>query len=157
MSASGARAGEKSGHSVLARKIHIVFAVLLTFLAVCVDHRTQAQSIPNVDTINAHLFYEKSGTFSDNIASPSQFHGWNTPIGEGDAKEPANDILVKIYLSAGNGKETFTKTPLFFECNDRNTGKWLVRRAFRTLLFGNDGRLVKAVWLPDVTLQRVTD
>jgi hypothetical protein len=136
---------------MLVRKFPITLAVLLTWLTCVIPHSTYGQSIPNIDAISAHLFYERSGSFSDNIASPAQFHGWNTIIGEGDAREPANDILIKIYLSAGENKQTFTKVPLIVDVKDRKTGKKIVRRSFQNLLFGYDGKLVKASWLPDVT------
>lgn len=60
-----------------------------------------------IDAIAVQLVYQTSGTLSDDIAPPARFVAWNTVIGEGDAREPANDIVVSVRLSIpqaqGNG------------------------------------------------------
>lgn len=52
--------------------------------------------------IQLRLFYKGSGRLSDDILSRKEefvFH--NTIIGEGDAVEAADDVLISVEMSAG--------------------------------------------------------
>lgn len=51
----------------------------------------QAADLQVID-IKAYLFLEKTGTLSSNIIGRKHFF-FNSIIGEGDAGEPANDVL----------------------------------------------------------------
>ena len=52
-----------------------------------------------IEAIRMQLFYETTGTLSADI-TPTPDSWANTVIGEGAAKEPANDIMVSVVLSS---------------------------------------------------------
>ena len=104
---------------------------------------------PAVADIKAYLIYESSGTLSDNIAPPVKFHGWNTLIGEGDARQPANDVLVMAVVSGPRG--SLVPGPLSLTISDRRTKRILVSRTIDNLLFGANGEVTKGVFVPDAT------
>ena len=78
-----------------------IFLVALAAPAAAADRIT-------VEAIQVRLLYEKTGKLSKDIAPPAEFAGHNTIIGEGDAEEPANDVLVTVVLAApgeANGEQ----------------------------------------------------
>jgi hypothetical protein len=97
--------------------------------------------------IRMHLFYAETGRLSRDISPPNEFAGWNTIIGEGDAEENANDVLVVIELRS-SGEQNFT-TPLYVVARDRR-GRVLGQRRFAGGLTGDNGRAYQALHLPDV-------
>ena len=64
-----------------------------------------------IEHIGAQLLYSGSGTLSRDIAPPATFSGWNTVIGEGDAKGSAADVLVSVTLTTPSD-ELALDTPL---------------------------------------------
>ena len=74
--------------------LSLVFAGL-TALA---PARAAPQPTGTIDKITIQLLYKTTGTFSPDIADPAGFAGWNTIIAGGDAKEPADDLLVQVHL-----------------------------------------------------------
>src|SRR5215472_11413074 len=101
-----------------------------------------------LDSIGVQLFYETTGTLSPNIAPPMEFTAWNTIIAEGDAKEPARDLLVTAHLSVPVD-EANVHVPLTIKVTARD-GKIIVKRTFRSLFF-QGGSTVRAVFVPDAT------
>lgn len=99
-----------------------------------------------ITTIEARFVYEKTGGLSENIAPPSTFHAWNTMIGEGDAKEPANDLVVMVGLKS-EPAEANLSTPLTITMiNDK--GRVLARRKIGSM-FIKDGKAMRALFVPD--------
>ncbi len=106
-----------------------------------------AASPEKIDRITAQLYYEYSGTLSENIAAPAEFALWNTIIGEGDAKEPADDVLVTVFL---RGKaELVGFAPLKIVAKDAK-GKVLGQRNAEPTLADKDGKAAAALMLYDV-------
>lgn len=87
------------------------------------------------------------GTFSEDVTKTKDFHYWNTLIGEGDAKEPANSFLVTIFLR-GKPESFDAKEFVTITITDENPKKFKpgVRR-ISGLLFGETGKLVKAIFV----------
>ena len=94
-----------------------------------------------------HLFYRAGGRLSDDISPPRQFTGWNTLIGEGDAEEPAEDLLVVVQVRSQG--EQFLETPLHLVAHGRG-GRVIAERRFETLLTSGDGATFSPLWLQDV-------
>ena len=70
--------------------------------------------------IEVRFLYERSGTLSDDITAMKDFTAWNTLIGEGSAKESANDILIAVRITAnGEVYDERTLTISAFD-SDRN-------------------------------------
>ena len=102
----------------------------------------------SLQEINIQLFYATTGTLSKNIGSPSQFNAWNTIIGEGDAAEPASDLLVTVRLVAQKD-EANSMVPLNILVKSEN-GKILGQRKIKNL-FLKGGRSIQAVFVPNAT------
>jgi len=105
----------------------------------------------SIESIRAQLFYELSGTLSGNVASPpSNFSGWNTVIGEGEAKEAAQDLLVTVRVK-GNGADGFlTETPLVITARN-GAGKLLGSRSVTGILVPYEGSVATALWINNAT------
>jgi len=98
-----------------------------------------------VTDIRAQFLYERTGTLSVDLTATPDFAIWNTVIGEGSAKEPADDLLVSAVVS-GPGQWTLT-TPLVITVRGEND-KVL---ASRTITNGfADKTFVRAVMAKDV-------
>lgn len=104
-----------------------------------------AQAV-RIDEIRAHVFYNRSGTLSDDIikTKPALF---NIIIGAGDGlKETADSVLIVIALkgppSGFDERETITVT-----VTDEKARKKVVERKFNGFLFDDKGRLVKPIFL----------
>lgn len=107
-----------------------------------------AEVKPKIDAIGIQLFYATTGKLSEDIGPPATFSAHNTIIGEGDAREPATDILVTVRLSIPQ-KQGNSSIPLMVKVTDAK-GKVQATRRFESLFF-NDGRTVQAVFVPDAT------
>lgn len=103
---------------------------------------------PRIDKIEAKLFYQNSATLSDNVAMGSGVNLWNTVIGEGDAQEPANDVLIIVTIAAD--PSSYDDTPLSIEVKG-DDGKVVATRRLKGLLVGDTGKVSRAVYLEDST------
>lgn len=93
------------------------------------------------------LFYLYSGTLSGDIAPPAKFDGWNTVIGEGDAQDAAEDMLVTVRLKGTAEADHFP--PVFIEAKDGH-GKIVGSRKAEPYLTDVNGRTHVALWLHSV-------
>lgn len=125
----------------------------------CLASLTMAQASPPEATlgdIEARLFYKETGRLSDDLLSrrkPFGFH--NTIIGEGDAEEAADDLLIVVTIDSGKwGKpeenQKFIERPVEIVARGKD-GKVLGRRVFPSVLTSSGGTERKALWLNDVT------
>jgi hypothetical protein len=111
----------------------------------------EAQNAQNarLDTLQARLFYERTGEFSANIAPPAKFTAFNANIGAGDARQPANDLLVAVTLKSDKA-DVVVKSPVFLMIRDKKKDKVLVSRKF-DMLFFKDVTLAKSLYVPDAS------
>jgi hypothetical protein len=101
--------------------------------------------------IQARLFYSDTARLSDDLlARKKPFVFWNTIIGEGDAEENADDMLVSVTLRADEGNEQNIDGPVTIEATDEK-GKVLGTRTARNLLTSPRGSTTVGLWLNDVT------
>ena len=109
------------------------FAIAL-FLA----QATTGQGVTLGD-LQVRLFYKETGRLSEDVLSrKTEFVFHNTVIGEGDAEEAADDLLVSAVLSAGKfgrpeDNEKFVESPVVIVARDR-TGKVIGRRSYPNVL-----------------------
>lgn len=131
-------------------KTPVLFVVAAVFLVAGAAARAQTKTNDPVHVkisgIEARFFYEGTGALSDNIAPPATFRAWNSMIGEGDAKQPANDLVVSVALTSDR-VEANVATPLTLTVTRAN-GRVVAKRTFKSLFFKN-GKLVKALFVPD--------
>lgn len=98
--------------------------------------------------VRAHLFYERSGALSEDLLGRDPpFIGWNTPIGSGDAAEPAENLLVVATLE-NPGDEAWLDEKVTLRVTDEMDGE-VKERVFSGLLFGAKSRLYLPLWLDD--------
>ena len=109
-----------------------------------------AADAQQVGRIRAHLVYEETGRLSEDLVARPDFAAWNTIIGSGEAEEPANDVLVMVEVIGTTGGEENIAAPLEIVARGEN-GRVLGRRRLRDLFASEQGRVWKALWLPDST------
>lgn len=107
-----------------------------------------AQPAVTIGDFRMHLFYRHSGLLSEDISPPREFTGWNTVIGEGDAEEPAEDLLVVVPTRVAGGGETFVETPLRIVARGRDNRVIANRNV--ALLSSASGDSYSPVWLQDI-------
>jgi hypothetical protein len=103
-----------------------------------------------IESIRVQLYYELSGTLSANIAPPANFTGWNTVIGEGDAKEAAQDVLVSVQLGSDGSDGFLTDRPLLITARN-GKGKVIGTRSASAILVPYRGTVSTALWLRNAT------
>jgi hypothetical protein len=100
--------------------------------------------------ITVQLFYKTSGTLSkDIIARKPAFSGWNTGVGEGDAEEPAEDLLVNVTVSNPGDDGVFLDEKVELWVTDEG-GDELARREFKGLLVPYKGKVSNPLWMEDI-------
>jgi hypothetical protein len=115
-------------------------------------HRAAYVAPYRLSAIRAKLFYEQSGTFSEDILASSGFALWNVVIGEGDAREPSSSTLVLIEVSGKPGayQPSQKVEVVATRVHKGRKGKSdVTRRLFTTGILGKDGRWVAPLWLYD--------
>lgn len=105
--------------------------------------------------IKAQLFLERSGALSDNLVGANKVLR-NTVIGEGDAGEPAESVLLTLVFSGKKNSVSSNKiardlATLTVRQQARTGERILLKRAFGGFLFGETGRISKAVLLDNAT------
>lgn len=100
--------------------------------------------------ITAQLYYKFSGKLSgDLLARAEPFSGWNTVIGEGDAEEPAEDLLVVVTVASANEQEAFLEDKLQLWVTDAK-GKTIARRDFEGVLVPYQGSVANPLWVNSI-------
>ena len=85
------------------KRIQCVLTYLLLSLP-CFSHAVE------VESVDVYLFYNESGTFSENILEAEEFILWNTVAGGGSAEEPSDRFLIRIQLKGS--KNTYATDPV---------------------------------------------
>jgi hypothetical protein len=101
-----------------------------------------------IGSLRAHLFYARSGSLSEDlIGRDPPFSGWNTVIGEGDAKEPAENLLVIARLE-NPGAEAFLDEKLAIRVSGEK-GRKITERVFSGMLLAEHGAVHLPMWIDD--------
>lgn len=87
---------------------------------------------PTLGPVRLQLYYKSTGTLSGNVAPSAKFSFWNTGAGEGDAKEPAEDLLVSVPIQMPPGRDMGENSEIPLTISVRTmSGKLLGSRTFR--------------------------
>ena len=114
-----------------------------------------AQAQVAIAEIKAQLFLERSGALSDNLVGRSlALH--NTVIGEGDAGEPAEAVLVTLVFTGAKNSKSSDKiardlAAVTVRQKARTGEKILLKRVYGGFLFGESGRFHKVFMLDNAT------
>ena len=87
-----------------------------------------------IDAIRMQLFYASSGTLSEDVSKTPE-GWWNTIIGEGAAKEPADDMLVSVVLKSASDEANLDAPVTLTARGDKN--KVLGKRVFQAVFLKN--------------------
>ncbi len=129
------------------RKVLIVLSILGLSAATIAAPAKPSIPATTIDRITAQLYYNYSGTLSENVAPPSKAILWNSIIAEGDAIEPADDMLVTVFLNSKAGLGNFS--PLKIVAKNAK-GKILGQRIAEPTLTNKDGNAAAGLMLYDV-------
>ena len=109
---------------------------------------------PRLGAIQARLFYKETGRLSENVLGRTpEFVGVNALIGEGDAEEYVDDLLVTVTVETRDFSADDSRSypdPLVIQVTDA-TGKVLAARRFEGGLTSRKGSETKALWVPDAS------
>jgi hypothetical protein len=115
-----------------------------------------AADAAEIGRIRAHLVYEETGRLSADLLTAQGMALWNTIIGEGDAEEMANDLLILVEVLGAGAQQEFIEEPLEIGVRrdesfsiGRPRGRVNRQRRFESLLTSDEGRVWKALYLPD--------
>lgn len=110
-----------------------------------------APSGPQLGPIRLQLYYKSSGTLSPDVAPPKKMSFWNTGAGEGDAKEPAEDLLVSVPIRMPPGADMGLNSdvPLTISVRTR-AGKLLASRRFAFVSIPYGDPVWSPLWISDV-------
>jgi len=131
----------------------IILLALASSLAAMMTHKATAPPPFKITAIKAKLFFENTGTFSEDILTQPDLALWNTIIGEGSAGSPSNSTLVLVEVSgqynpneaAPNRKVEFTATAT----------KKIALKRLDDIRIGKDGKYYAAFWLYDTGCESV--
>ena len=95
-----------------------------------------------VVSLEVNLFYNESGSLSEDIVEAKDFILWNTIIGEGSAAEPSDRFLLKIKFSGP--KDQYISDSVELKVSDKNTGKVVYTENYSGFLFTDQGFAYRA-------------
>jgi len=93
------------------------------------------------------LFYENTGSFSDDILSRPDLALWNTIIGEGESGGPSRSTLITVEVDGDGSPNAIHKEVLSVTTQEQ--GKPERRHIVRNLFFADSGKSFEGVWLSD--------
>jgi hypothetical protein len=106
---------------------------------------------PTLGPIRLQLYYKTTGTLSGNVAPPARLSFWNTGAGEGDVKEPAEDLLVSVPIQMPPGRDMGenSEVPLTISVRTK-AGKLLGSRTFRSIAIPYKDPVWSPLWVSGV-------
>ena len=110
-----------------------------------------ASAQPVLGPIRIQLYYKTSGTLSANVAPPAKLSFWNTGAGEGDVKEPAEDMVVSVPIQMPPGRDMGegSEIPLTISVRTR-AGKLLGQRTIRYLSIPYKDPVWSPLWVSNI-------
>jgi hypothetical protein len=99
-------------------------------------------------SVKAMLYYTDTGKFSEDLISAPDLALWNTIIGEGSAKGPANSLLIVVEVAGDGGPNVYTSDKLVVAMQVQ--GKPPSRKQISHLVFSPSGQHFEALWLDGI-------
>lgn len=133
----------------------ITLAAVFGIAAACAQAQQMPQGNIVIQDIKIQLFLEKSGKLSENLVG-SKKSLFNTPIGAGDAGEPAESVFVTLVFQGpknGKGSDKLARDLAAVKVTQFGKGapKILLNRPYGGMLFGEDGLNHKAFVIDNAT------
>ena len=106
----------------------------------------QTKVAPKITAIRAQLFYDATGTFSDDILTRKDLALWNTIIGEGSAGGPSTSTFVTVEISGRHLAVGATKV----EITASGTKKGIIqKRVLAVDIYDERTKFFAPMWLHD--------
>ena len=106
----------------------------------------QTKIAPKIVAIRAQLFYDATGTFSQDVLSQKDLALWNTIIGEGSAGAASTSTLVTVEISGRNVAVGATKVEI---TATGNKGRLIQKRLIAVDIYDERTKFVAPFWLYD--------
>ncbi|MFS0736137.1 hypothetical protein ABC347_03720 [Sphingomonas sp. 1P06PA] len=120
-------------------------------ILLCALMAAAAPAGPKLGPIRLQLYYKASGTLSADVAPPAKMSFWNTGAGEGDVKEPAEDLLVSVPIQMPPGRDIGANSDLPLTISVRTrAGKLLATRTFEFVAIPYSEPVWSPLWVNDI-------
>ncbi|HEV8139915.1 MAG TPA: hypothetical protein VGP81_09090 [Pyrinomonadaceae bacterium] len=106
----------------------------------------QTKVAPKIVAIRAQLFYDATGTFSQDILSQKDLALWNTIIGEGSAGAASTSTFVTIEITGWNMAVGATKVEI---TATGNKSRLIQKRLIGVDIYDERTKFVAPFWLYD--------
>ena len=122
--------------NTMARKrIQCALTCVILFLS-CYSHAVE------VESVDVYIFYNESGSFSENILEAEEFILWNTVVGGGSAEEPSDRFLIRVQLKGS--KNTYATDPVALAVRAKESGEVLYTETYAGFQFMEAGIAYRA-------------
>ena len=122
--------------NTMARKrIQCALTCVILFLS-CYSHAVE------VESVDVYIFYNESGSFSENILEAEEFILWNTVVGGGSAEEPSDRFLIRVQLKGS--KNTYATDPVALAVKAKESGEVLYTETYAGFQFMEAGIAYRA-------------
>ncbi|MFM9975688.1 MAG: hypothetical protein ACKVON_14070 [Beijerinckiaceae bacterium] len=106
--------------------------------------------------VRAHLYLESSGKLSEDVLSMKSPSLLNLPRGEGVFSEPVNTVIFNVSLmGAKNTQPKFATALVNITTTNRTGQRKTETRPILGMVFGDDGKVNRAIVLDNVTCSKV--
>jgi hypothetical protein len=113
----------------------------------------QAKVAPTITAIRAQLFYDASGTLSEDLLSQKDLALWNTMIGEGSAGAASTSTFVTIEISGRNLPVGATKVEIMAT---GNKGRLIQKKLIGVDIYDERTKFFAPFWLYDTACEPIT-
>jgi hypothetical protein len=129
--------------------------ILLGSTVIC-EAQTRRGPVFTITSVQALLFYDNSGAFSedvaddisDNVVVPSIL--WNTPIEGASRKGASTSVLIKVEVSGKDAAHLNRSIELTLKYKPLERSKEIVQRRVRPIRMGEDGKFIAGFWVDEV-------
>lgn len=122
----------------------LIFSPVLLALCIAAPLTARAESaLYKIASVKAYLFYNHSGSFSENVIDNPDFVFWNTIIGEGSAKEPSEAVLVDVVIEGPPG----SYEPRSVELSATDASGSILKKSLDIGILSDKGEYHAGFWL----------
>lgn len=128
------------------RKSNFLVRTAIAFLVCAPTLAAQTKVAPKITAIRAQLFYDATGTFSQDILAQKDLALWNTVIGEGSAGAASTSTFVTVEISGRNLPVGATKVEI---TATGNKSRLIQRKVIGVDIYDERTKFVAPLWLHD--------
>lgn len=113
---------------------------------------SQAKIAPKISAIRAQLFYEATGTFSEDLLTMKDLALWNTIIGEGSSGGASTSTLVTVEIRGKNLDVGSTKVEIT-ATGDKN--RLILKKLVDVAIYDERDRFYAPFWLYETGCEEI--